>query len=275
MRACWRIVSEIRETRNLRRRQLEVTPIPAFEDNYFWILVQDGHALVVDPGAAQPVADFLARRELTLDAILVTHHHADHIGGVARLVEATGASVIAPHDSRIDHVDRRVSEGQLVQFERFDLEFEVMATPGHTLSHIAYFTPGLLFCGDTLFSLGCGRLFEGSPAQMLSTLDRIAALPDATRVYCAHEYTLDNARFALRVDPGNRALTQRIEQAQQLRAAGQPTLPAILGEEKAANPFLRSDSDGVRSGLAEQIPEDADRVTSFAALRAWKDRFRG
>jgi hydroxyacylglutathione hydrolase len=254
--------------------QLEVEPISAFEDNYFWLLHRDGCAAVVDPGAAQPVLSALRERGLQLDTILVTHHHADHIGGVARLIEVTGATVVAPDDPRIDGADRRVGEGDSVVIESLGLTLDVIATPGHTLSHIAFHAPGRLFCGDTLFSLGCGRLFEGTPAQMLASLDRIVALPDDTLVYCAHEYTLANARFAAAVDAGNAALATRTAAARAQREAGRPTLPARLGEEKAANPFLRIDSRGVIDGLAGRIAADAGRVERFASLRSWKDSFR-
>jgi hydroxyacylglutathione hydrolase len=254
---------------------IQIRPIPAFEDNYIWLIVRGRRAAVVDPGAAAPVQAELASRGLGLDAILVTHHHADHIGGVAALAETTGARVFAPRDPRISPVDRRVGDGDRIELETLGLEFSVIATPGHTLSHIVFHAPGMLFCGDTLFSLGCGRLFEGTPAQMLGSLDRIAALADDTAVYCAHEYTLANARFAAAVDPGNIALAARTRQAEALRAAGMPTLPARLGDEKAANPFLRSDSEAVRGALATRVPAGADRVQRFAALRAWKDTYRG
>lgn len=252
--------------------------IPALSDNYIWMLADaaSGRALVVDPGDAQPVLETLARDRLTLSAILVTHHHGDHIGGVAELAARFPAAMIAaPHDERIPQATRRVAHGDSVRLDAPAAHFTVLEVHGHTRSHVAYFGEGLLFCGDTLFSLGCGRLFEGTPADMLASLDRLAALPGNTRVCCAHEYTLSNAAFALTVDPGNNALRARSIAARAQRERGESTLPARLGDERAANPFLR-----VEAITDERMPwpPHADhgngRVDRFAALRAAKDVFR-
>jgi hydroxyacylglutathione hydrolase len=251
--------------------------LPAFHDNYIWMLADTGArtALVVDPGAAQPVLDALERDGLTLSALLLTHHHADHIGGVAELAsQFPGATIFAPHDERIPLAHRRVAHGDAAQIDSPVARFEVLEVHGHTRSHIAYYGEGLLFCGDTLFSLGCGRLFEGTPAQMLASLDRLAALPGNTQVCCGHEYTLANATFALTVEPDNAALLTRTAHARAQRARGEPTLPARLADECAANPFLRVDAIP-----DAQIPWSAQanrsrREDRFAALRTAKDNFR-
>lgn len=252
---------------------MQPVPLPAFSDNYIWLLADDaGHALVVDPGEAAPVEQALAARKLQLQAILLTHHHADHIGGVPALLQRHDAVVYAPHDERIATAHHRLAEGDRVQLNAPSLQFRVLEVPGHTRSHIAYVGHGMLFCGDTLFSLGCGRLFEGSPAQMLASLDKLAALPGETRVYCAHEYTLANAAFALTVDGDNPALHERHAQVCTLREAGQPTLPSTLGQECASNPFLRVDSPAIADwarGHGGRM-----RVDRFAVLRAVKDAFR-
>lgn len=255
-------------------------PLPAFDDNYIWVLTGDGgNALVVDPGDAAPVLAATAQG-LRPTTVLVTHHHHDHIGGLAALLAAIPElEIVAPHDARIPLATRRVDDGDVVRAA--GLDFRTLAVPGHTRSHIAFHaddagTAPLLFCGDTLFSLGCGRLFEGTPAQMLASLDRLAALPGDTRVCCTHEYTLSNAAFALAVDPHNPALQARVDEVRELRARRQPTLPATLARERATNPFLRCDDAAVRAAItARHGRPPADRIETFAALREWKNVFRG
>lgn len=252
--------------------------VPILADNYVWIMHDGRHALVVDPGEAEPVAAWLRQRGLSLTSILLTHHHADHIGGVPELCRHwPQALVIAPDDARIDIAQRRVAEGDRVELMAPACRFDVWAIPGHTSSHIAYVGDAVVFCGDTLFSAGCGRLFEGTPAQMLASLQRLAQLPGETLVCCAHEYTQGNCAFALRVDADNHALTDYAAWVAERRQRGLPTLPGRIDRERAINPFLRSDEAGIRAALEQHcgLPATASSVEAFAALRAWKDGFRG
>lgn len=232
----------------------------------------------MDPRDAQPVLACLQRGGLQLEAILVTHHHPDHIGGVDALREATGARVWGPARERIPQPCTPLTEGDLV--EVLGLRFAVFDVPGHAAGHIAYYTPAmdgqpLLFCGDTLFSGGCGKLFEGTPAQMLHSLRKLAMLPDDTRVCCTHEYTLSNLKFATAVEPGNAQLSHYRQQCEALRLRGEPTLPSSIAMEKAINPFLRTQvAEVARSAREHGAPSEADQVAVFAAIRQWKNEFR-
>lgn len=253
---------------------LRVEAIDAFNDNYIWVVDDGQHAVVVDPGQAAPVERDLQRRGLNLAGILLTHHHADHIGGVEALLRGRDLPVYGPADPRMPMVDRTCVQGQKIRFERPALSFEVIETPGHTTSHIAFHGQGRLFCGDTLFSLGCGRLFEGSPEQMLQSLDRLAALPADTIVHCAHEYTQSNGAFARAVDPDNAALQQRCAEVERLRNDRRRTVPSRLGEERACNPFLRTRDPAIIAAAQRHDSRcDGTPVSVFAALRSWKDDF--
>lgn len=254
---------------------LTVKPIPAFQDNYIWVLRQDSDAsvAVVDPGDAKPVIDWLERENLTLDTILITHHHQDHTGGLAELIERYAPQVFGPDNAAIAGIDQPVGEGD--ECRVLGRRFEVYTTPGHTLDHIAFYapgTPGLLFAGDTLFSGGCGRLFEGSPEQMRASLDKLDALPEDTLVFAAHEYTLANLAFAAAAEPDNAARDAYRQECQKARDLDRPTLPTSLGRERQINPFLRVDRPALIETLRHQGPVD-DEATAFATLRAWKDRF--
>jgi len=250
-----------------------VIRIPAFKDNYIWLLRKGASAAVVDPGDARPVLDVLDREGLSLTSILVTHHHADHQGGVAELLAHHPAEVFGPAAESIAGLSRPLSGGETVRIAACDVEFQVIAVPGHTLGHIAYYGAGCVFCGDTLFAGGCGRLFEGTAAQMADSLARLAALPDDTAVYCAHEYTEANLRFALAVEPGNLQLQSRVDEVARARARGLATVPSTMAIEKASNPFLRCGEPEVAASARRRVPAAADDVAVFAALREWKNGF--
>jgi len=254
--------------------EIVVTAIPAFRDNYIWLVSSGGaKCAVVDPGDATPVFEALRQQALQLSCILLTHHHPDHIGGVAELVKATGAVVYGPHDPRIPDQTRSFGEGQKVRVPGISLSFEVIEVPGHTSSHIAFHGHGCLFCGDTLFSVGCGRLFEGSPEQMQASLDKLAGLPPDTQVFCGHEYTLSNCDFARAVEPENRNLHRRASEVEAARAAGRRTVPSSLGEELEVNPFLRTRQAAVVRAARDRDPAAAPGASTLAVIRAWKDQF--
>ncbi len=251
-----------------------IEPIPAFDDNYLWLLVRGSQAAVVDPGDAAPVLQRLQQRNLSLQAILVTHHHGDHVGGVASLSRATGARVHGPGAEAIPARDVALAGGSRIDV--LGVAFDVLDVPGHTLGHIAYHAPALraLFCGDTLFAAGCGRLFEGTAAQMTASLAKLASLPADTRVYCAHEYTLSNLRFALAVEPDSEALRRRQQACAALRRRGEPTLPSTIADELATNPFLRCSEPDVRRAAEARAGGPLPTAESvFTVIRQWKNVF--
>jgi hydroxyacylglutathione hydrolase len=251
---------------------MDIIPLPAFRDNYIWALSDGRHALVVDPGDAAPVEEFLAGSGLQLAAILVTHHHADHVGGIERLLRLGAVPVFGPARETIPCLSVALREGDVVRLDAPQLELRVMEVPGHTAGHIAYVGAGVVFCGDTLFSAGCGRLFEGTPQQMYASLARLAALPDDTRVYCTHEYTLANLAFACMAEPENLARDAWLADCESTRAAGRPTLPSSVGLEKQINPFLRTAEHTVRDTIAARLGhQPSGPVETFAALREWKN----
>ncbi len=254
--------------------------LKAFNDNYIWLVRRGSLAAVVDPGDAAPVLAALQQQRLQLRAILLTHHHNDHVGGVLELVENTGAVVFGPANERLPRCDRPLVQGDRVALPELDLDLEVLDVPGHTAGHIAYAgraggVSPLVFCGDTLFASGCGRLFEGTPEQMHDSLSKLAALPSTTQVFCAHEYTLSNLRWALAVEPDNGALKVWNEQAQHLRAEALATVPTTLDLELQVNPFLRTAQSGVAQAAAQHAGRPlSTQVEIFAALREWKNGFK-
>src|SRR6202040_1171947 len=256
---------------------LDVRPVRAFSDNYIWLIDSPrGEALVaVDPGDAAPVIAELRLRGGSLAAILLTHHHPDHIGGVPELLRHWGVPVIGPDDARIAQRTRTVRGGERCELSELGLSFEILQVPGHTVSHIAFWGHGALFCGDTLFSAGCARMFEGTPIQMNASLNRLRALPPETRMFCGHEYTAANLRFALTVDPDNRTAQDYRDAVERTRAADAPTLPSPLSLEIRINPFLRCDPAAIRASAEAHAGRPlAEPADVFAELRSWKDTYR-
>jgi hydroxyacylglutathione hydrolase len=257
---------------------LDVRPVRAFSDNYIWLIDAPrapGRVVAVDPGDADPVIAELQRSGLSLGAILLTHHHPDHIGGVPKLLAHWPVPVMAPEDSRIAQRTRTLREGESCDLPDLGLSFEILQVPGHTVSHIAFYGHGAVFCGDTLFSAGCGRMFEGNPTQMNASLTKLRRLPPATRMYCGHEYTAANLRFALTVDPGNRAALEYQREVARLRASDLPSLPSLMALENQVNPFLRCDDPTVAGAAAAHAGQAlAGPADVFGVLRAWKDQFR-
>jgi len=256
------------------KNDFEVVPLRAFRDNYIWTLRNDRYAAVVDPGDAQPVLDYLQREQLELCAILATHHHADHVGGVAELLARRAVPVYGPRGEPIPTLTHPVHEGDQVEIAQLGLRFSVLDIPGHTRAHIAYYGANSLFCGDTLFACGCGRLFEGTAPQMAASLAKLAALPDATLVYSGHEYTLANIDFARTVEPENEELEARAASEAEKRKRDRPTLPSTIGREKKTNPFLRCLQPAVIASAEKYLGTRAsDPVQVFAALRKWKNAY--
>ena len=250
--------------------------IPAFADNYLWAICNNGRCAIVDPGDAAPVEAFLQEQGLSLAAILVTHHHPDHVGGITRLVQDRAIPVYGPAQENIPGMTHPLEDNQTLALDPLGIHLQVLAVPGHTLGHIAYYDAdnNWLFCGDTLFAGGCGRLFEGTPSQMHASLTRLAELPGQTQVYCAHEYTRANLEFALAVTPEDQRVQARLAAVKSARENGQITLPTTLTEECRTNPFLRAGEDAVQAACEAREPGvSGDPMQCFATLRRWKDSF--
>lgn len=269
---------------SLNKEQVSISAIRAFQDNYIWLLANNKQAVVVDPGQAEPVTQVLAERELELTAILITHHHYDHTGGVTALLKQwPNAKVYAPSNEPLPAANAiGVTDGDTVALPELALQFSILSVPGHTLGHIAFYEPNglnessapLLFCGDTLFSGGCGRLFEGTPEQMYQSLTRLSALPDNTAVYCTHEYTQSNLAFCHAVEPNNAKLKEYLQKVAKLRQQGLPSLPSSIALEKAINVFLRAHVAGVAARVQAHVGLELNEdIKVFAALRRWKDVF--
>lgn len=257
---------------------LKVTPVRAFTDNYIWLIHaprDPARVVVVDPGDAKPVERTLAERNLTLAGLLITHHHGDHVGGVAELLENRAIPIYGPASENIPGHPRRLREGDRAGFAELGLEFDVLDVPGHTAGHIAYVGHGAVFCGDTLFSGGCGRLFEGTAEQMHVSLSKLAALPAETLVYCAHEYTLSNLKFGQAVEPDNQAAARYRAECLELRARDEATIPSDIRRERNVNPFLRCDDETVKQAAEAHAGRGLQSQPEvFAVIRQWKDGFR-
>lgn len=254
--------------------ELELIAVPAFRDNYIWLLAAGGAAIAVDPGDAAPVRTALSQRQLNLSAVLVTHHHPDHAGGAAALAAEYRCPVYGPAREMIPALTRTVKEGDEVLIGALGARFRVLDVPGHTAGHVAYHGHNIVFCGDTLFSAGCGRLFEGTAAQMSESLAKLAALPGQTAVCCGHEYTLANLRFAQAVEPGNPDILAYAQGAKGMREQGKPTLPSRIALERQVNPFLRCAEPSAAAAASRRAGRTvSDPVEVFAVIRDWKDNF--
>ncbi|MEO7623036.1 MAG: hydroxyacylglutathione hydrolase [Gallionella sp.] len=251
-----------------------ITAIPALRDNYIWAIHDDQRAILVDPGEAAPALNFLHTRKLQLEAILCTHRHNDHIGGIAKLREVYNVPVHGRRHPNNPHITNDLREGDQLTLDAPTIRFDIIEIPGHLDDHIAFIAPHILFCGDVLFGAGCGRNFEGTPAQLHHSLQRLALLPDITRVYCAHEYTAANLRFALACEPDNTAIKERIAATQQLLAANLPTLPSSITLEKSTNPFLRCTQPAILHTLQQRGLSDTSELSVFTALRKWRNNFQ-
>jgi hydroxyacylglutathione hydrolase len=252
---------------------LTVTAIPALQDNYIWLLQREGHAVVVDPGEAWPVLDRLHKSGLKLQAILCTHRHHDHVDGIEELRGVYNVPVYGRSHPKNPHITHDLREGDRLRLDMLEIVFDIIEVPGHLDDHIAFVAPHMLFCGDIMFGAGCGRNFEGTPAQLHHSLQRLAALPDDTRVYCAHEYTAYNLPFALACEPDNPDIRRRSAETGRLRAVNLPTLPSTIALEKATNPFLRCSQPELIRTLSARGLTDTSELGVFAALREWRDHF--
>ena len=255
---------------------ISLTALPAFSDNYIWLAInmQRSTAAIIDPGTADTCIDFLENKQISPVAILITHRHWDHTGGIAELLARYDIPVFGPANEKIQGITDRVTPGDHIKLDKIDTGFDVMDLSGHTSGHVGYLTEGVLFCGDTLFSAGCGRLFDGTAAQLYASLQRISALPGDTKICCAHEYTLDNLSFAATIEPDNSAIQQRIDEVRQLRSRDLPSLPVELREEKRYNPFLRTHLPAIATAVADHSGKNIDDSEQcFTALRMWKDGF--
>jgi hydroxyacylglutathione hydrolase len=254
---------------------LQVIAIPALQDNYIWLLKGGADAVVVDPGDAKPVLEKCSADEISVRTILITHHHADHVDGVDEIKEKfPDSKIYAPKQQKYKFPYTHVSENARVEVEGLGLSFNVIETPGHTNDHVSYYTPGHLFCGDTIFGCGCGKLLEGSAKELFISLEKLAALPDETLIYCGHEYTLDNIRFAMAADPNNSRLESRERAETRKRSNEEPTLPSTMELEKATNPFLRWNAHSIKSKAEKRLGKRPQHTYEIlAALRKWKDKF--
>jgi hydroxyacylglutathione hydrolase len=252
---------------------LTITAIPALEDNYIWLLQRERHAVVVDPGEAAPVLDSLRKNGLQLDAILCTHRHHDHVDGIEELREVYNVPVYGRSHPKNPHITHDLREGDRLRLDVLDTEFDIIEVPGHFEGHIAFIAPHILFCGDIMFGAGCGKTFEGTFAELQHSLERLAALPDDTMVYCAHEYTAYNLPFALACEPNNRDIQRRIVETMRLRRENLPTVPFTIALEKATNPYLRCSSPEIIRNLTARSLTDTSKLGVFTALRAWRERF--